>query len=150
MTLPSFERTIRVGFPIIRFLQAYLPLWVTRWQMKQFIKRVRLVANVTRQAVSANGVPREWLIPQNSPKDQALLYLHGGGFVFGLAPQHLEMVAHLVHKMGIRALMVDYRLAPDHPSPTPLDDCVTAYGWLLKQGIPRSKLWWQAIQPVVS
>ncbi len=38
--------------------------------------------------------------------------------------------------MGIRALMVDYRVAPDYPYPAPLDDCVTAYRWLMKRGIP--------------
>jgi acetyl esterase/lipase len=84
--------------------------------------------------VSADGVPCEWLIPQNSPQDQALLYLHGGGFVFGVTPQHVGMVAYLARKMGVRALIVDYRLAPDHPFPAALDDCATAYRWLQKQG----------------
>jgi acetyl esterase/lipase len=45
------------------------------------------------------------------------------------------MVATLAQKMGMRALMVDYRVAPDYPFPAPLNDCVTAYRWLLKQGI---------------
>jgi acetyl esterase/lipase len=71
----------------------------------------------------------------NSPRDQALVYLHGGGFVYGVTPQHIGMVAYLARKMGIRALIVDYRLAPDHPFPAALDDCVTAYRWLLNQGI---------------
>jgi acetyl esterase/lipase len=125
--------------------------------------RVRLPATVTREAVSVDdaplqaiagsaaaaraegggtddppagqGVPCEWLTPQNSPPDQVLLYLHGGGFVYGLTPQHLEMVAYLAQKINIRALLVDYRLAPDHPFPAPLDDCVTVYRWLLKQGV---------------
>jgi epsilon-lactone hydrolase len=135
MTPSSIERNIRARLPVIRFLQAYLPLPLSRWLIKQGMARVRLAADVTREAVSANGVACEWLIPQNSPNDQALLYLHGGGFVFGLTPPHLEMVAYLAQTMGIRALMVDYRVAPDHPFPAPLDDCVTAYRWLLKQGI---------------
>jgi acetyl esterase/lipase len=89
--------------------------------------------------VSADGVPCEWLIPQNSPEDQALVYLHGGGFVFGVTPQHIGMVAHLAHRMGVRALIADYRLAPEHPFPAALDDCATAYRWLLKQGFaPQS------------
>jgi acetyl esterase/lipase len=45
------------------------------------------------------------------------------------------MGAYLAQKMGMRILMVDYRLAPDYPFPAALDDCVTAYLWLLKQGI---------------
>jgi acetyl esterase/lipase len=135
MTTSSSERKIRSSLPIIRFLNAYLPLPATRWMIKQGVARVRLPADVTREVVSADGVPCEWIIPQNSPKDQALLYLHGGGFILGLTSLHLEMVAYLARKIGVRALMVDYRVAPEYPFPAPLNDCVTAYRWLLKQGI---------------
>jgi monoterpene epsilon-lactone hydrolase len=135
MTISSVERKVRAGLPIARFMQTFLPLTVSRWLLKQGMVRVLLDADVIRKAVSADGVPCEWVIPQISPTDQALLYLHGGGFVLGLTPPHLQMVAHLAQKMGIRALMVDYRVAPDHPYPAALDDCVTAYRWLLKQGI---------------
>jgi acetyl esterase/lipase len=101
---------------------------------------VQLDANVTREALSADGVPCEWITPKNSMTDQVLLYLHGGGFVLGLTPPHLHMVAHLARKMGIRALMVDYRLAPEYPFPAALDDCVTAYRWLVKQGISAQNI----------
>ncbi len=67
--------------------------------------------------------------------DQVLLYFHGGGFVYGQTPQHLQMCAYLAQTMGVRVLMVDYRTAPEHPFPAALDDCTTAYLWLLKQGI---------------
>lgn len=132
----SIERKIRSRLPLVRFLQAYLPLSASRWLTQRGATRVRLPAGFAREAVSADGVACEWLIPPDSPKDQALLYLHGGGFVFGISALHVRMVAYLAQKMGIRALMVDYRLAPEHPFPAPLDDCITAYRWLLKQGIP--------------
>jgi acetyl esterase/lipase len=64
-----------------------------------------------------------------------LLYFHGGGFVFGMTPPHLQMGAYLAQKLGMRVLMVDYRLAPKHPYPAALNDCETAYFWLMKQGI---------------
>lgn len=134
MTLSSVERRIRGRLPLIRILQAYLPLPAARWLIKQGLARVRLRADIARETVSADGVSCEWIIPQDSPKDQVLLYLHGGGFVYGLTPPHVEMVAYLAQKMDIRALMVDYRVAPDYPFPAALDDCVTAYRWLLRQG----------------
>jgi epsilon-lactone hydrolase len=140
MTVSSAERNIRALLPIIRFMNAYLPLSLARWVITQSAARVRLPAGITREAVSVDGVPCEWLIPQNSSKDQALLYLHGGGFVMGLTSLHLEMVAYLAQKLGIRVLMVDYRLAPEYPFPAALDDCVTAYRWLLKQGISAHNL----------
>lgn len=135
MTPSNVERRIRAGLPVIRFLQTYLPLRWTRRPLERATARARVPADVTREAALADGVPCEWLIPHNSPRDRALLYLHGGGFVFGVTPQHMVMVAHLARTMGVRALMVDYRLAPDHPFPAALDDCVTAYRWLLNQGI---------------
>ena len=134
MTISSAERKVRASLPMIRVMQSYMPLTLAHWLMKRSMAHVRLDAGVTRESVSADGVPCEWIIPQNSPADLALLYLHGGGFVFGLNSQHLQMGACLAQKMGVRTLMVDYRLAPDHPFPAALDDCVTVYRWLLKQG----------------
>jgi acetyl esterase/lipase len=121
-------------------MNAYLPLSLARWVIKQSAARVRLPTGVTRAPVPADGVPCEWIIPENSPNDQALLYLHGGGFVLGLTSLHVQMVACLAQKMGIRALVVDYRLAPEHPFPAGLDDCVGAYRWLLQQGIPAPNI----------
>jgi monoterpene epsilon-lactone hydrolase len=135
MNPSAIEQKIRAGFPLIRFMQVYMPLSLSHWLTRLGASRVRLPEDVTHEAVCADGVPCEWIIPRDSPKDRALLYLHGGGFVYGVSPNHLQMVAHLARKMGVRALMVDYRLAPKYPFPAPLDDCVTAYRWLLEQGI---------------
>jgi acetyl esterase/lipase len=136
MTPSLVEHRIRAGLPLIRFLQTRVPLRWTRRLLRWATARARVPADVTREAVSADGVPCEWLIPQDSPADRALVYLHGGGFVFGVTPQHVAMVAHLARAVGVGALMVDYRLAPDHPYPAALDDCVTAYRWLLRGGVP--------------
>lgn len=134
------ERKLRRMLPVTRFMQRYVPLPLARWLIAQGTARAQLPAGVTRKAISVDGVACEWVIPENSPEDRVLLYLHGGGFVYGLTPTHLAMVASLAQKMGTRALMVDYRLAPDHPFPAALDDCATAYRWLVKQGVPAQKL----------
>jgi acetyl esterase/lipase len=78
MTISSIERKIRASLPITRFMQTYIPLSVAHWLLKQGMARVLLDADVTREAATADGVPCEWIIPQNSPTDQVLLYLHGG------------------------------------------------------------------------
>lgn len=140
MTQSSAERKIRASLPVVRFLNAFLPLPVMRWMLKQGIARLRLDPSVTREAVVTDGVPCEWLIPQNSPKDQVLVYLHGGGFVMGSTHLHFQMLAFLAQKMDMRILVVDYRLAPEYPFPAALDDCVTAYRWLLKQGLSAQNM----------
>ncbi len=134
------ERRIRAAFPIVRFFQGYMPLSIASWLNSRAAKHARLPAEVARRSVSAAGVPCEWLVPHDSPKDQVLLYLHGGGFVYGLTHLHLQMVAYLSKKMNVRALVVDYRLGPKHPYPAALDDCITAYHWLLKQGFEAQNI----------
>ncbi len=140
MTVPFVERKARAVLPIARFMQARLPLGVANRAIKQGMALLRLGHDVTREPVSADGVTCEWVIPQNCHADRVLLYLHGGGFVFGLTPPHVQMVAYLARKMGMRILMVDYRLAPKFPFPAALEDCATAYRWLLKQGIAAQKI----------
>lgn len=102
--------------------------------IKKSASRVKLPDGVTREEVFADDVRCEWLIPQNYVEDKVLLYLHGGGFILGLTSLHLEMITYLVQKLGFRSLVVDYRLAPKYPFPAALNDCVTVYRWLLKNG----------------
>ena len=136
MNLSTEERKARTALPVIRFMQAYLPLPLAHWLLKQGLARVKMGYGVTLEPVSADGVACRWIIPPGSPSDQVVLYLHGGGFVYGQTPPHLQMGAYLAHKAGARILMVDYHLAPKHPFPSALEDCITAYHWLLQQGIP--------------
>lgn len=140
MTISAVERKVRAFLPVVRFMQTRLPLPAAHWLLKHSIARLRLGDGVTRETVSADGVSCEWIIPQSSPADQVLLYLHGGGFVFGLTPPHLQMGAYLAQKMSLRILMVDYRLAPQHPFPAALEDCAGAYGWLIKQDISAQNI----------
>ena len=136
--LPSIERRIRAQLPLIRFLQTRIPFAAAGWLNKQAAAHVRLDAEVRRESVFADGVPCQWLMPQDNPADQILIYFHGGGFVFGLTSLHLKMTAYLVKTSHLPCLMVDYRLAPAHPFPAALDDCVTVYRWLLAKGFnPR-------------
>ncbi len=128
------ERRIRNQLPIIRFFQSYVPLRLSNWLIRQGLGRVRLGTDTKRETLSANGVSCERIVPSGSRTDRVLLYLHGGGFVYGLTPPHLEMVAHLATRMNSQALLVDYRVAPEHPFPAALDDCITAYRWLIRQG----------------
>jgi acetyl esterase/lipase len=60
----------------------------------------------------------------------ALLWIHGGGYVIGSAAQDDLLCRRFVKELGITVAAVDYRLAPEHPYPAPLDDCYTALQWL--------------------
>ena len=86
-------------------------------------------------STTADGVPVEWLIPSHISSESVILYLHGGGWTIGWYNSHRWMVSYIGQAATSRALAVDYRLAPENPFPAALDDCVTAYNWLLKTGI---------------
>ncbi len=60
----------------------------------------------------------------------ALLWIHGGGMVIGNALQDTRLCRHWAARLGILVASVEYRLAPEHPFPAPLEDCHTALRWL--------------------
>jgi acetyl esterase/lipase len=60
----------------------------------------------------------------------ALLWIHGGGYVIGHAAQDDELCRRFARQLGVTVASVDYRLAPEHPYPTPLEDCYSALTWL--------------------
>lgn len=64
----------------------------------------------------------------------ALLWIHGGGYVFGSAKQDDALCLRFCKALGITVASVDYRLAPEFPYPAPLEDCYAALTWLA--GLP--------------
>jgi monoterpene epsilon-lactone hydrolase len=95
--------------------------------------------SVTR--VLAGGVSAHWLTAPGVEADRVLLYLHGGGYKMGSLRSHGELAARLGRAGGMRVLLLEYRLAPEHPFPAALDDAVAAWQWLrADQGLPTSSL----------
>jgi len=71
-------------------------------------------------------------VPRNAPAPSpGLLYLHGGGFVIGSIATHDRLARELAERLGARVLSLEYGLAPEHPYPQGLDDCVDAARWAL-------------------
>jgi len=83
--------------------------------------------------VHADGVPCEWIAASADARG-VLLYLHGGGYCLGSINTHRALVARLAGACGLRALAVDYRLAPEYPFPAAIEDATAVYRWLLRQG----------------
>lgn len=82
----------------------------------------------------AGDVPLRMVAPREPAADRpALLYLHGGGWMLGDLDSHGFLAARLARRLGLAVLLVDYRLAPEHPYPAALDDALQAWDWLQQQ-----------------
>lgn len=74
-------------------------------------------------------------VPHGAPAvSPGLLFLHGGGFVIGNPETHDRLARELAHGTGARVVSLDYALAPEHPFPAGLDDCIDAMRWLGEHG----------------
>jgi monoterpene epsilon-lactone hydrolase len=97
-------------------------------------------ADVAVETVTVPERPAEWLRPPGVPADAVVLYLHGGGYVLGSPRSHRHLAAALARAAGTPAVLVDYRLAPEHPFPAAVDDAVAAYRWLLGRGLAPGRI----------
>src|SRR5215470_17093654 len=96
--------------------------------------------DVKIETIAALARPAERLTPPSVRTDAFVLYLHGGGYVIGSPRSHRHLAAAIARAAGTRALLLDYRLAPEHPFPAALEDAVAAYQWLLTQGIAAERV----------
>lgn len=95
-------------------------------------------ADVRAEPVSAHGVPAEWTLTPVASTSEVILYLHGGGYVWGSLKSHRHLVSEVGRAAMMRTLALDYRRAPEFPFPQALDDTVSGYRFLFDSGFqPR-------------
>tara|TARA_R110002094_G_scaffold121985_4_gene117003 strand:+ start:1245 stop:2171 length:927 start_codon:yes stop_codon:yes gene_type:complete len=138
-------------------LNAYL-----RWVEKPRLRRTTDPATLRRalevQAkwmfFSPRGTQQSWqvleagqrridaleVVPKNLHNEGVIFYIHGGGFVFGSPRTHAAMVAHLAKRLGARAVLPQYRLAPEAPFPAAVNDVRAAWDGLLASGVDPSRV----------
>ena len=90
--------------------------------------------------LNAGGVTAEWVTAESASDSRVVLYLHGGGYIIGSPRTHRPLMAELSQASKGRVLGLDYRLAPEHPFPAPVEDSVAAYRWLLSEGYDPARI----------
>jgi monoterpene epsilon-lactone hydrolase len=93
-----------------------------------------LAADVRVEQVEACGVPAEWTSTPIATASEVILYLHGGGYVWGSLRSHRHLVSELGRAATMRTLALDYRRAPEFPFPHALEDAVSGYRFLVESG----------------
>lgn len=97
-----------------------------------------LPPDAVAEEVDADGVPCIWVSAPGADSGNVTVLMHGGGYCMGSARGYREFGYRLSRASSGRVLVVDYRLAPEHPFPAALDDVLTAYRWARNQGGVRA------------
>lgn len=108
-------------------------------RMLPMVKRLSAVGDTAMRPAKgaqvrdiANGDVRVRVYrPSTGSEPAALLWIHGGGLIFGTLGQDDPRCSGLALALGITVVSAEYRTAPEHRFPRPLDDCAAAWDWLL-------------------
>jgi acetyl esterase/lipase len=92
------------------------------------------VLDVSITPVDCAGVPGEWVLAPGADPARRTLYIHGGAFMMGSPRSHRTLTSQFSALSGGAVLAIDYRLMPEHPRQAGIDDCRSAYRWLLEHG----------------
>jgi epsilon-lactone hydrolase len=111
-----------------------------RAAFNELMSHVPVPPDVQQRAVETGGVDGVEVTIEGTPPDQVILYFHGGVYVIGTALASVPLVSELVRRAGVRAITLDYRLAPEHPYPAAVEDARAAYEGLLAQGIAPEQI----------
>ncbi len=84
--------------------------------------------------VDAGGVAAQWVLAPGADPQRRLLYIHGGAFMLGSPKSHRTLTSQFSALSGAAVLAIDYRLMPEHPRRAGIDDCRSAYRWMLEHG----------------
>jgi acetyl esterase/lipase len=107
-----------------------LQRWLVRTLLKALVRNKPHEGVRFEQHTTKSGVGLRVFIPTQRLSQGALLWIHGGGLVIGSANQDDAFCAKTAREVGIVVVATEYRLAPEHPFPAPLDDCFSAWQWL--------------------
>jgi epsilon-lactone hydrolase len=100
----------------------------------------KLPKNCKIEKIQIEGIYAEWILNNQTKEDKVILYLHGGGYGYCSVDTHRSLAARIMKEAGVKVLLPEYRLAPEHPFPAAIEDTLTIYRWLLKQGYESSNI----------
>lgn len=106
-----------------------------RESFSAFMAAFPVPADVALKPIALADRPGLLVEPEGDAQPGTILYFHGGSFSLGSPETAMVLTANLVRRTGVRAISLDYRLAPEHPFPAAIGDCVAAFRTLLDSGI---------------
>lgn len=104
-----------------------------REEYEQFSAALHVPEGVQREDAVAADRPVAWFRPEGAGEG-VIYYLHGGAYILGSMNTHTAIMSQVADAAKTPVLGMDYRLAPEHPHPAPVEDATAGYRWLLEQG----------------
>ncbi|WP_019507225.1 alpha/beta hydrolase [Pleurocapsa sp. PCC 7319] len=96
--------------------------------------------NATIKSIDVVGIPADLISTPEASSEQIILYLHGGGYLFGSRNTHRRVACDFSTATKAQVLLIDYRLAPEYPFPAALEDGLISYRWLLETGFDSAQI----------
>ncbi|MGA2105273.1 alpha/beta hydrolase [Methanoregula sp.] len=127
-------------------LKSYVPdprktVGVARQEFSEFFTEFQSDERpATEQVAIRDDLRGVWCSVPGVIQDRTLLFFHGGFFSVGSTADHLGFCAELAKAAQSRVFSVDYRLAPEHPFPAPLEDALAAYRYLTSHSVPPHRI----------
>ena len=129
------ERTIRTAQHIIH----RMPLDNQRSGQTVLFNVRGIPKEVTCNSLNDLSMTAEWVVPEVHDDRKIIFYIHGGGYGMGDLVSSRALIAPIANYCGLKALSFEYRLAPEHHFPAPIEDCAEAYLYVLSLGYePKS------------
>ena len=105
---------------------------------RRFLEKISSMTTLSKEfitePININGIRAEWISTPDSRNDKVILYLHGGGYVAGTIEMYRDLTSRIAKSANARALVIDYRLAPENEVfPAALEDATKAYQWLISE-----------------
>jgi acetyl esterase/lipase len=102
--------------------------------LKQMLTEIPLAPDVSLTEITLGAVPGIRVKLATSRDERVILYLHGGAYALGSARTGVGLASEVARRCGAIAYSVEYRLAPEHPYPAGVEDCLAAYRAVLEDG----------------
>ncbi|NND68118.1 MAG: alpha/beta hydrolase [Halioglobus sp.] len=128
----AVEASFKVGMGPIQRASRKERLKLMREYMDGISESQQIDAEI--RPVVAGGIPAEWVLAPGVNTARRVLYIHGGAFMMGSPRSHRNITARFSAVANAAVLAIDYRLMPENSRKAGIEDCRTAYRWLLQNG----------------
>jgi acetyl esterase/lipase len=111
-----------------------------RREFDRRMTRLPIASGVHVSQESISGIDCDWLVPTGCEDAPVIYFLHGGAYVMGSPATHRRVVSHIARAANMRAVVPDYRLAPEHRYPSQLEDSLSVWRALVKGGLDPARV----------